>query len=55
MTKIISTDKARQGYRGRHVLVVLVVALALAAGAWGVAELYGSATAPVQPAVSTTN
>ena len=55
MSKIISTDRARQGRRGRHVLVILVVALLLAAGAWAVAEFYGEAIEPSQPAQSTTN
>ena len=39
MTKIVSTDKARQGHWGRHVLIVLVAALLLAAVAWGIAEI----------------
>ena len=55
MSKIVSTDKARQGHRGRHVLIVLVAALLLAAVAWGVAEFYGVAIAPSQPAASTMN
>ena len=50
-----STDKARQGRWGSHVLVILVVALLLAAGAWAVAEFYGAAIEPSQPAQSTTN
>ena len=47
--KIISTDKARQGRSGRHVLMILVAALLLAAVAWGAAEFYGVAIAPSQP------
>jgi hypothetical protein len=49
MSKIVSTDKARQGHWGRRVLMVLVAALLLAAAAWGAAEIYGLAIAPSQP------
>jgi hypothetical protein len=49
MSKIVSTDKARQGHWGRHVLIVLIAALLLAAVAWGIAELYGLAIAPSRP------
>jgi hypothetical protein len=49
MGKIVSTDKARQGHWGSRVLMVLIVALLLAAAAWGIAELYGIAIAPSQP------
>ena len=35
MSKTVSTDKARQGHWGRHVLVVLVAALLLAASGLG--------------------
>ena len=55
MRKIISTDKARQGRWGSHVLMVLAVGLLLAAVAWGIAEFYGIAIEPSQPAVSTVN
>ena len=56
MTKTtISTDGARQGRRGGHVRVILVVALVHAAGAWAAAEFYGAAIEPSQPAQSTTN
>ncbi|CAM5608405.1 flagellar basal body-associated protein FliL [Aquamicrobium terrae] len=41
MTKIIPQDKARQGRSGRHLLVILIAALALAFAAWGAAEFYG--------------
>ncbi|MBB6469227.1 hypothetical protein HNQ96_005116 [Aminobacter lissarensis] len=41
MTRIIPARNARQGTRGRHVLVVLVAALMLALAAWGAAEFYG--------------
>jgi len=47
--KIVSTSKARQGRSGRRVLLILFVALALAAAAWGVAEIYGIVIAPSQP------
>ena len=47
MTKIIPTDKARQGHWGRHVLIILIVALMLAAGAWAAAEFYGEAIDPL--------
>ena len=50
MSKTVSTDKARQGHWGRHLLTVLVAALLLAVVAWAVAELYGIAIAPSQPA-----
>jgi hypothetical protein len=36
-----SAAQARQGHRGRPVLVVLVSALVLAAAAWGVSEIWG--------------
>jgi len=55
MGKIVSTDEARQGRWGRHVLIVLVVALLLAAVAWVAAEFYGAAIAPPRPAVSAMN
>jgi hypothetical protein len=55
MSKTVSTDKARQGHWGRHVLVVLVAALLLAAMAWGIAEIYGVAIAPPQPGGSAVN
>ncbi|CAI2932861.1 hypothetical protein WHT83_01215 [Aminobacter sp. P9b] len=41
MTKIIPAQKARQGTRGRHVLLVLLAGLFLAFAAWGGAEFYG--------------
>lgn len=49
MRKIVPTDKARQGRWGSQVLMVLVAALVLAAGAWAIAELYGEATDPQNP------
>ncbi|MCX8570773.1 hypothetical protein [Aminobacter sp. MET-1] len=41
MAKNIPAWKARQGRRGYQVLLVLVIALVLAAAAWGAAEIYG--------------
>lgn len=41
MTKTVSETDARQGRRGRQVLVVLIAALILAFAAWGAAEFYG--------------
>lgn len=49
MTKIVSTDKARQGKRGRQVLIVLVVSLILAAIVWAGVEMFGEAIAPPAP------
>ena len=46
MTKIISTDKARQGSRGTHLLTILIVALLLVGVVWAGVELYGGAIAP---------
>jgi len=43
LTKTIPAEKARQGRRGRQVLLVLVCALILAAVAWVAAEYYGRA------------
>lgn len=43
MDKTIEPQKARQGRRGRRVLIVLVAALVLACLAWAAAELYGEA------------
>ena len=41
MSKIVPEERARQGRRGTHVLIILVVALVLAMVAWFVAEKYG--------------
>ena len=54
MNKVILRDRARQGRWGSHVLMILVVGLLLAAGAWAVAEFYGASIEPSQPAPSTT-
>lgn len=43
MAKIIPTDKARQGHWGRHVLVILVVALLLTAIVWVAVGIFGEA------------
>lgn len=56
MTKIVSTDRARQGRRGKPVLIVLVSALALAAIVWAGVEFYGEAIdTPAEPATTTTS
>jgi hypothetical protein len=52
MPKTIPTDKARQGRRGRNVLIILVVALILAFIVWGLVEIYGKAIEPPQGATS---
>ena len=41
MAKIIPTDKARQGHWGRHVLLILIVALLLTAVVWAAVAIYG--------------
>ena len=51
MTKIISTDKARQGHRGTHLLLILIVALVLVFIVWGGVEIYGRLIEP--PGAST--
>ena len=43
MVKIIPTDKARQGHWGRHVLIILIVALLLTAVVWAAVAIYGEA------------
>ena len=47
-TKTTAT-RARQGRRGFPILVVLVIGLVLAMGAWWVAEMYGVWIAPEDP------
>jgi hypothetical protein len=47
VTKIIPTEKARQGRTGKKVLLVLVAALALTAAVWFGLEFYGEAIDPV--------
>lgn len=54
MTKVVPTDKARQGRWGWQVLMVLVGALFLAALAWWAAETYGEAIDPPAPQETTT-
>jgi hypothetical protein len=49
MRKTVPTEKARQGRWGTQVLVVLIAALVLAAGAWAIAEFYAEATDPQNP------
>lgn len=41
MSKIIPEEKAKQGRRGRPVLVVLVCAILLALVAWAGVEIWG--------------
>ena len=52
MTKIIPTDKARQGHWGRHLLLILLTALILVAIVWGLVEIYGRMIEPEQPTTS---
>ena len=47
MTRIVVTTKARQGYWGRHLLIILIVGLILALVAWAAAEFYGEAIDPI--------
>ena len=42
----LDPKRARQGERGTPILKVLIVALALALLAWGVAEIFGEASDP---------
>lgn len=46
MSKIVPEEKAKQGRWGRHVLVILIVALILAMIVWGLVEIYGEAIEP---------
>lgn len=46
MVKIIPENKARQGRRGWHVLVILVASLILLAIGWVAVEFYGQAIEP---------
>jgi hypothetical protein len=46
MARIIPTDKARQGHRGTHLLLILIIALVLAFIVWGAVEIYGQMIAP---------
>src|SRR5262245_43423367 len=52
MTKIIPTDKARQGHWGRHLLLILLTALVLVVIVWGLVEIYGRMIEPDQPTTS---
>lgn len=49
MPERLNPEEARQGKKGRPVLIVLIAALILAALAWGAAELFGDASDPVEP------
>jgi hypothetical protein len=46
LPKTIRTEKARQGNRGRQVLLVLICGLVLAGLVWVVVEIYGQAISP---------
>ena len=46
MTKIIPTDKARQGHWGTHLLIILIVALVLAFVVWAAVDIYGQMIEP---------
>ena len=52
MPKTIPTDKARQGRRGRNLLVILLVGLLLAFIVWAFVEIYGRAIEPPQGGTS---
>lgn len=47
--EVFTAREARQGWRGRPVLVVLIVSLVLVAAVWFVAEIWGSINAPETP------
>jgi hypothetical protein len=53
MTKNIPATKARQGLRGRHVLTILIVSLALVGVVWGLVEYYGRSIEPASPSTQT--
>jgi hypothetical protein len=44
MATTIPTDKARQGRWGRHVLLILIIALLLTGVVWVAVEIYGEST-----------
>ncbi|MDW6021697.1 hypothetical protein SAZ10_07955 [Mesorhizobium sp. BAC0120] len=48
MPKTIPTDKARQGRRGRNVLLILLGGLLLAFIVWALVEIYGRTIEPPQ-------
>lgn len=41
MPEKITAEKAKQGRKGTHVLLILLISLALALIAWGAVEFYG--------------
>lgn len=53
MTKIIPEQEAKQGRKGLRVLWILIIALVLAAIAWGAAEFYGESIDTTPPAGDT--
>lgn len=52
MVKTISTDKARQGHTGRHLLIILICGLVLAFVIWGLVEIYGKLIEPANPSAA---
>lgn len=46
MTKNIPATKARQGLRGRPILMILIVSLALVGVVWAIVEYYGRSIEP---------
>jgi len=46
MPKTIPTDKARQGHRGTHLLLILIIAMVLVFIVWGAVEIYGQIIKP---------
>lgn len=54
MAKIVTGEKARQGGLGRHLLLILIGGLVLAAVAWGGVEIYGTLIAPTDVDTQTT-
>lgn len=46
MTKNIPATEARQGFRGRPVLMILIVSLALVGVVWTLVEYYGRSIEP---------
>jgi hypothetical protein len=54
MTEKLTPREARQGYKGKPVLMILIAALILAMIAWAAAGLFGEATEPSEPVGETT-
>lgn len=49
MSRKIDAEDARQGKKGRPVLFVLILSLALALLVWALVEFYGGMIAPEEP------